>query len=88
MKGILRLEIEKLQAGIVDFEKALDHRSINSYLVDHGNRLTDAGSDGPQNVDLDSHLFDRKDLDQNGSTFHRNPDVGANDVSIIYIFFC
>ncbi|XP_022885410.1 guanine nucleotide exchange factor SPIKE 1 [Olea europaea var. sylvestris] len=79
VKGILRLEIEKLQAGIVDFEKALDHGSINSYLVDHGNRLTDAGSDGPQNVDLDSHLFDRKDLDQNGSTFHRNPDIGAND---------
>ncbi|KAL2461813.1 Guanine nucleotide exchange factor SPIKE 1 [Abeliophyllum distichum] len=87
VKGILRLEIEKLQAGIVDFEKALENKSINSYLVDHGNHSTDptftkspsAGSDGPRNVDLESHSFDRNELDQNGSTIHGNPDIGAND---------
>lgn len=76
MKGILRLEIEKLQCGQVD-EKSFENRSTNGDLGGHPNM-----SDGRQNADFDVHSSYGAVLDRNGSVSHGLGDSDTNDVSI------
>ncbi|KAH6832204.1 guanyl-nucleotide exchange factor [Perilla frutescens var. hirtella] len=85
VKGILKLEIEKLQCGLVD-EKSFENRSINGDLAGHPNAsdttFTKCPSyriDGRQNADLDVHSSDGIELDRNGSISHGLGDSGSND---------
>ncbi|XP_047949245.1 guanine nucleotide exchange factor SPIKE 1 [Salvia hispanica] len=61
VKGILRLEIEKLQCGQVD-EKSFENRSTNGDFGGHPNI-----SDGRKNADFDVHSSYGAVLDRNGS---------------------
>ncbi|KAK1393684.1 Guanine nucleotide exchange factor SPIKE 1 [Heracleum sosnowskyi] len=82
VKGVLRLEIEKLQAGPVDFENASEGGSI-----DHEDQITDSrfakcsstGSDGLQNGHSRVNYFEGKELPRNGSTAVGNSDVNTDD---------
>lgn len=74
MKGILRLEIEKLQCGAVD-EKSFENRSTSGDFGGHP-----SVSDGRQNADLDVHSSDGIVLDRNGSISHGLGDSDTNDV--------
>ncbi|KAL6549109.1 MAP kinase Spk1 [Orobanche hederae] len=72
VKGILRLEIEKLQSGLVDSERSFENKSTNSDLACHHNSWDTAftkcpsyRTDGQQNTNLGSHSSD-----QNGSLSH------------------
>lgn len=67
VKGILRLEIEKLQCGQVD-EKSFENRSTNG--------------DGRQHGYLDVHSSDAIELDRNGSLSQGLGDGDPNDVSM------
>lgn len=94
MKGILRLEIEKLQSGLYDSEKSFENRSTNGDLGGHPNMVgTTSGkypsyrTDGRQNSDLDSHSADRIELDRNGSISHGLADNATNDVSIVCLYY-
>lgn len=85
VKGILRLEIEKLQCGLVD-EKSFENRSINGDLAGHPNvsdtTFTKCPSyriDGQQNADLDAHSSDGIGLDRNGPISHGLGDSDTND---------
>ncbi|XP_057768061.1 guanine nucleotide exchange factor SPIKE 1 [Salvia miltiorrhiza] len=73
VKGILRLEIEKLQCGLVD-EKSFENRSSNGDFGGHP-----SVSDGRQNADLDVHSSDGIVLDRNGSISHGLGDSDTND---------
>ncbi|KAL7144248.1 hypothetical protein ABFS83_08G246800 [Erythranthe nasuta] len=86
VKGILRLEIEKLQSGQVDSEKSFETRSINSDLAGHHNasdttftKSPSYRTDGRQNADLDSHSSDKIELERNGSITHGLTDSVSND---------
>lgn len=88
MKGILRLEIEKLQCGLVD-EKSFENRSTNGDLAGQPNvsdttfaKCPSYKIDGRHNADLDVHSSDAIELDRNGSISHGLGDSEANDVSI------
>lgn len=78
------MEIEKLQAGPVDFENASEGGSI-----DHEDQITDSrfgkspsnGSDGLQNGHSRVNYSKGKELPQNGSTALGNTDVNTDDVS-------
>lgn len=85
VKGILRLEIEKLQCGLVD-EKSFENRSTNGDLAGQPNvsdtTFTKCPSykiDGRHNADLDVHSSDAIELDRNGSISHGLGDSEAND---------
>ncbi|XP_059634647.1 guanine nucleotide exchange factor SPIKE 1 isoform X2 [Cornus florida] len=87
VKGVLRLEIEKLQAGLVDFENISESGSVTNDSVDPGDRFTDStftrcpsnGSDGPHNGDSKWNFIDGKEINRNGSVAHANPDFSADD---------
>ncbi|KAG8363226.1 hypothetical protein BUALT_Bualt19G0000100 [Buddleja alternifolia] len=87
VKGILRLEIEKLQSGLVDSEKSLENRSVNCDMAGYQNFVSDPAftkcpshiTDGQQNIDLDSHSSDRIELERNGSMSHGLTDCVSND---------
>ncbi|KAI3451682.1 hypothetical protein Pfo_008347 [Paulownia fortunei] len=86
VKGILRLEIEKLQSGLIYSEKSFENRSINGDLAGHQNvsdtaftKCPSYRTDGRQNADLDSHSSDRIELDRNGSITHGLTDSATND---------
>lgn len=87
VKGVLKLEIEKLQAGPVDFENGSESGSLANDSVDHGDQLADSritkcpsnGSDGPRSVYSKLNFSEGKEMSQIGSTTQRNPDVTAAD---------
>lgn len=88
MKGILRLEIEKLQCGPVD-ERSFENRSANGDLGGHSSvsdttftKCSSYISDGRKNANLDVHSSDEMGLDRNGSVSHGLGDSNSNDVSI------
>lgn len=88
MKGILRLEIEKLQCGLVD-ERSIENRSANGDLGVHPivsdttfTKCPSYRSVGQKNANLDVHSSDEIDLDRNGDVSHGLGDNDPNDVSI------
>lgn len=88
VKGVLRLEIEKLQAGPVDFENASEAGSMTNENVDHDDQFTDSrfaksssnGSDGPQSSNSKLNFFEGKEMPRNGSIAQGNPHANTDDV--------
>ena len=95
MKGVLRLEIEKLQASPVDFENVSESGSVTNDSVDPGDRLADSpstkgpinGCDGPHTGDSKWNSLDGRDIQRNGSITQGNPDINAEDVSITHCLY-
>ena len=89
MKGVLRLEIEKLQAGHADLENISESGSVTNDSIDPGDRIADStftkcpstGSDGPQNSNSKWNFFDGKEIPRNGSNAFGYSDFNADDVS-------
>lgn len=84
MKGVLTLEIEKLQTVQVGSEKLLDNRTINY----EGNQssVADRSSyriDQFQNAYLESQSSSRKEMERNGSMTGFS-DTATNNVCILY----
>ncbi|KAE9450766.1 hypothetical protein C3L33_17334, partial [Rhododendron williamsianum] len=87
VKGVLRLEIEKLQAGPVDFENISESGSVTNDSVDTGDRTADGpftkcpsnGSDGSRTGDSKWNSFDGKEIHRNGLNAQSNPDISADD---------
>ncbi|GER31994.1 hypothetical protein STAS_08040 [Striga asiatica] len=87
VKGILRLEIEKLQSGLVDSEKYFENGSTNNDLMGHPNvpdtafeKCPSYRTDGWQNTDFGPHSSDKIELNRNGSTAHGLVDRSASDI--------
>ncbi|KAL3613670.1 MAP kinase Spk1 [Castilleja foliolosa] len=86
VKGILRLEIEKLQSDLVDSENSFEEISTNSDLAGHQN-VSDTAftkspsyrTDGRHNTSLGSHSSDRIELERNRSITHRLVDSATTD---------
>ncbi|KAJ0825161.1 putative dedicator of cytokinesis, DHR-1 domain, DHR-2 domain, dedicator of cytokinesis, lobe A [Helianthus annuus] len=76
VKGVLRLEIEKLQAANIQYDNASDGSFTNEN--DHGDRLTDSTVGEWRNIHSDRH---KEPLNGSGSTRHAEPtnDVQAFD---------
>ncbi|XP_031129234.1 guanine nucleotide exchange factor SPIKE 1 isoform X1 [Ipomoea triloba] len=68
VKGVLKLEIEKLQTNSVDFEH-----------MESGSVTFDSVENGPLNAFSKSNSFERKELTRNGSVGNENPDVASAD---------
>ncbi|KAL6509840.1 MAP kinase Spk1 [Orobanche gracilis] len=89
VKGILRLEIEKLQSGLVDSEKSFENRSTNGDLACHHNSWDTAftkcpsyRTDGQQNTDLGSHSSDHNGLLSHGFVDSPTAEFQAFDFRI------
>ncbi|KAL4203111.1 hypothetical protein AMTRI_Chr01g102360 [Amborella trichopoda] len=75
VKGILRLEVEKLQLGQFELDGISESGSINNDTTDVGDRFVEAsftrglsnGSEGPQNGNPKWYSSDGKDMQRNGS---------------------
>lgn len=84
VKGVLKLEIEKLQASSLD---TLGSGHINYDTVEHGEQLTDSsftrcadnGFYGAQNPSSKSISFQGKELARNGSIAQSNLECATND---------
>ncbi|KAJ0428235.1 putative dedicator of cytokinesis, DHR-1 domain, DHR-2 domain, C2 domain superfamily [Helianthus annuus] len=76
VKGVLRLEIEKLQAANTQYDNASD--GSFTHENDHGDRLTDSTVGEWRNIHSDRH---KEPLNGSGSTRHAEPtnDVQAFD---------
>ncbi|THG22675.1 hypothetical protein TEA_011542 [Camellia sinensis var. sinensis] len=80
VKGVLRLEIEKLQAGPVDFENISESGSVTNDTVDIGDRLADSPfNGGPRTGDSKWNSPDGKEIQRNGSIAQGNLDINADD---------
>ncbi|KAA8534720.1 hypothetical protein F0562_029838 [Nyssa sinensis] len=87
VKGVLRLEIEKLQAGLLDFENISESGSVTNDSADPGDRFIDSmftkcpsnGSDEPRNGNSKWNVSDGKEIHRNGSIAQRSPDFSADD---------
>lgn len=87
VKGVLRLEIEKLQAGHADLENISESGSVTNDSIDPGDRIADStftkcpsnGSDGPQNSNSKWNFFDGKEIPRNGSNAFGYSDFNADD---------
>lgn len=88
VKGVLRLEIEKLQASSLDIENTMESGGVTFDSVGHGDQLTDSsfsrshgnGSDGVQFANSKSNYVDGKELARNGSIAQGNLEPAADDV--------
>ncbi|XP_058079715.1 guanine nucleotide exchange factor SPIKE 1 isoform X2 [Magnolia sinica] len=77
VKGVLKLEIEKLQAGHFDLDNISESGSVTNDSIDAGDRFTDAtftkcpsnGSDGPRNGNPKWNTVEGKEIRRNGSNF-------------------
>lgn len=77
VKGVLRLEIEKLQASSLDIENTVESGGVTFDSVGHGDQLTDSSfsrshGNGSNGV--------RKELARNGSTAQGYLEPAADDV--------
>ncbi|XP_057477966.1 guanine nucleotide exchange factor SPIKE 1 [Actinidia eriantha] len=87
VKGALRLEIEKLQAGPVDLENISESGSVTNDFVDNGDRLADSpftkcpsnGSDGSRTGDSKWNSLDGKEIQRNRSIAQGNSDINSDD---------
>lgn len=75
VKGVLRLEIEKLQAANTEYDNASESGSIANE-VDHGGQLTDSTVNEWRNIHSNRH----KEQTLNGSNSTGHADLTANDV--------
>lgn len=85
VKGVLKLEIEKLPASSAEVENTLESGSLAYDSLDHGDHLTDSASmKRPTNGSFSkSKSFEMKELVRNGSIAHENVENSADDVSVI-----
>ncbi|XP_057965148.1 guanine nucleotide exchange factor SPIKE 1 [Malania oleifera] len=75
VKGVLRLEIEKIQCDHIDLENNSESGSMTNDSVDPGDRFGDStfskcpsnGSDGPHNSNSKWNSYDGKETSGNGS---------------------
>ncbi|KAJ6821518.1 guanine nucleotide exchange factor SPIKE 1 isoform X2 [Iris pallida] len=75
VKGVLRLEIEKLHTTHVDAENCSESGSVTNELNDAGDRFSEStsgkyhgnGSEGQQNGNLNYNVSDKKEIHRNGS---------------------
>lgn len=91
MKGVLKLEVEKIQIGHFDLDNMSESGSVTNDSVDAGDRTIDStfskslsnGSDGPRGGNLKWNVVDGKDVRRNdGSVILGNyPDGWADAVS-------
>nr|XP_027118067.1 guanine nucleotide exchange factor SPIKE 1 isoform X2 [Coffea arabica] len=87
VKGVLRLEIEKLQASSVDWENTLESGHTIYGSVEHVDRLSDPsitrcpsnGSYGPHYASSKSISFQGKEMARNGSIAQSNLEFAADD---------
>ena len=90
VKGVLRLEIEKIQISHADLENVSESGSITNDSVDPGDRVADSlsgkytsnGGDDPQG----SIPRVISPASGNGATQHGNSDFNADDVSIMSFY--
>ncbi|XP_077235939.1 guanyl-nucleotide exchange factors;GTPase binding;GTP binding protein [Tasmannia lanceolata] len=88
VKGVLRLEVEKLQMGHVDLDNISESGSVNNDSIDGGDRFAHPaftkslsnGSDGLRNGNHKWNVFDGKEVRGNGSnvTVGNYPDYSAD----------
>lgn len=98
VKGILRLEIEKLHAAHVDGDNISEGGSVINDSNDASGRFAEAayaknlgnGLDGLRNGNLKCNFSDRKELHRNGSNLiaENHPDYCNGDVSCTQKFLC
>lgn len=87
VRGMLRLEIEKLQAGYVDFESISENGSIANDSFDMGEHIHDSslmrvpsnGIDGSQNSKLRQSFVDGRETARNESKAHENLESHADE---------
>ncbi|KAF8395959.1 hypothetical protein HHK36_017570 [Tetracentron sinense] len=89
VKGVVRLEIERLQSGHVDMDAISENGSITNDSVDTGNQYADAtfakchsnGSDGPRDCNSKWNFIDGKDVRKNSLNGFpgNNPDSSSYD---------
>ncbi|KAK3034892.1 hypothetical protein RJ639_033255, partial [Escallonia herrerae] len=87
VKGVLRLEIEKIHVGPVDFENASENGSFTNDPADHGEQLADSritrcpsgGSAGPKNGYSQLNVLEGNKMPRNGSLSPGNLDSIADD---------
>ncbi|XP_075109550.1 guanine nucleotide exchange factor SPIKE 1 isoform X3 [Nicotiana tabacum] len=81
VKGVLKLEIEKLPASSAEVENTLESGSLAYDSLDHGDHLTDSASmKRPTNGSFSkSKSFEMKELVRNGSIAHENVENSADD---------
>lgn len=73
MKGVLKLEVEKIQIGHFDLDNISESGSVTNDSVDAGDRIIDSafskslsnGSDGPRGGNLKWNVADGKDARKN-----------------------
>ncbi|KAF6146495.1 hypothetical protein GIB67_037795, partial [Kingdonia uniflora] len=90
VKGVLRLEIEKLQAGHIDTDNISESGSVTNDSIDAGEHFVNSaitkgisnGADGPQNGNSRWNFYDRKHVAKNGSNVisGNNPEGCADDI--------
>lgn len=81
VKGVLRLEIEKLQAANTEYDNTSDNGSLTNEH-DHGDRLTDSTVSEWRNIHSNRH----KEQPLNGSVATGHADLNPNDVSLTSFF--
>ncbi|XP_049377998.1 guanine nucleotide exchange factor SPIKE 1 [Solanum stenotomum] len=81
VKGVLKLEIEKLPASSTEVENALESGSLIYDSLDHGDHLNDSTSmKCPTNGSFSkSKSSEMKELVRNGSVTHENVENTADD---------
>lgn len=86
VKGVLKLEIEKLPASSTETENALDSGSLIYDSLDHGDHLNDSTAmKFPTNGTFSkSKSSEMKELVRNGSVAHENVENTADDVSVVF----
>lgn len=87
VRGMLRLEIEKLHAGHVDLESTSENGSMTNDSFDIGERIPDSSLtripsnafDGSQSSKLRQSFVDGKDTARNGLKAHESLDSHADE---------
>ncbi|XAR56047.1 hypothetical protein NMG60_11036336 [Bertholletia excelsa] len=74
VKGVLKLEIEKLQAGSPDVESASESGSVINDSVETGDQFSDSPFGTSRGNDSDG-----KEIQRNGSTAQGNPNINSDD---------
>lgn len=86
---MLRLEIEKLHAGNLDFENISESGSMTNESLDMGESIHDSSQvpsnnlDRPLNTKSKQCFVDGKESARNGLKVHENQDSKTDEVSII-----
>lgn len=84
---MLKLEIEKLHAGNLDFENVSESGSMTNESFDTGSNILDSSQipnnlDKSQNTKLKPHSTDGNESVRNGLKAHENQDSQIDEVSM------